>query len=186
LETDKYNCGVRSGAVIVQAGSDQISHENADEGVNLISHDIAALRVHRTAARDWLTGVEQSGRPVGRPGVLQELELKGVKARVHLAEFGSEDDARAEAASYVTNMAAVFYPGVIEGTTNKLVVDQSWYSRNSNNTALLIRTGKTLALVSCRNGTSDEQKETVVVLAARIADKVRSGKRVIVPKLAAN
>jgi hypothetical protein len=36
---------------IVQAGSDQTSHEAEDEGVNLSSPDIAALRVLRACLR---------------------------------------------------------------------------------------------------------------------------------------
>jgi hypothetical protein len=173
---------ILSTGAMAQTNHNQLDREMEDMAVNLCSQDIAELHVHRTSARLWVTGVDQFGKPQGQLGVLQELEMHGIKGRVHLAEFRSEDDARAAAASYVTNMAAVFHPGAFRNATNKLVVDQSWYSRDGGNTVLLVRTGKTLALVSCRGGTDDQQGETSVTLAAHIADKVRSGKRVIFPQ----
>lgn len=167
--------------VLAQTNQNRVDGEIEDSNVILRSQEIPGLQVHKTMPGEWITSFDQSGKPPGQPGVLQQLEVQQVKARMHLAEFNTENEARLAAAHYITNMASVFSPGIWQNATNQSIGDESWYGHDTGNTTILMRTGITLALVSCHTGTREQQEGVAIMLAVRIAAKIRAGKRVIVP-----
>jgi len=168
--------------MMAQTNQNPVNQESGDANVILGSQELPELHVHKTMLRDWITNVDQLGKPHGRPGVIQEVEIRGIKARVQFAEFSSENEARLAAAFYITNVASVFNSGIWGTATNKFIVDESWYSLDSGNTAILMRSRETLFLVSCRTGTREQQADASVKLAVRITDKIKTGKRVILPQ----
>lgn len=105
--------------VMAQTNLNLVNGQSQESSLILQSQEIPGLHVRMTRPRDWVTKFGQKGKPPGQPGVYQEFEMQNVKGIVHLAEFTAEDEARLAAAHYVTNMAAIFSPGIWAGATNK-------------------------------------------------------------------
>lgn len=146
----------------------------------LQDNEVVGIKIERTGIRPWWKGVETNGKPEEAIGLEQYAIIQGVKARIHYAEFDSDEDAHRAAEFYSKNMASIFYPGLWNGSLNKSVGDESWYFSDVT-TGLLIRSGRTCFLISCRDGDLEKRKQVAELLAKQIEHKIKNGGRVIVP-----
>lgn len=169
----------------------QIAHAEDDLGerksgqtntilqATLQDNEVVGIKIERTGIRPWWKGVGTNGKPEEAIGLEQYAIIQGVKARIHYTEFDSDEDAHKAAEFYSKNMASIFYPGLWNGSLNKSVGDESWYFSDVT-TGLLVRSGQTCFLISCRDGDVEKRKQVAESLAKRIEEKVKKGGRVIV------
>lgn len=176
-------CVVRSSRVGVAANADSPKEKGGTvTNAVLQERDLPGLKLRRVHPRRWVTALDPQRRPLGTDGLEQEWEIGGVRAMVHYAEFPTNDEAH-QAAEYVTrNVAAVLEKGIWSGAHHKAIGDESWFSRDAGNAALLVRSARVCILVGCIEGDADKQTHAAEALAKRIVDKVSSGGRVIIPK----
>ncbi len=149
--------------------------------VVLQRNEVSGFAVRREMPRQWWKGRDSSGRPMEATGVVQEGDLAGTKVQIHYCEFADTGEAHKAAEFHARNMAAVFQRGLWSGAEHKVIGDETWFSRDGANLALLVRSGRTCVLVSCVGGDAEKQKRIAGTLGGRIVDKISSGSRVMVP-----
>ena len=142
------------------------------------SNDVAGVAIHRTAIREWVTSINAAGKPLGMQGIVQEVEVQGIKARIQYAEFESDEDAHQAAEFHVENVASIFQRGLWEAARRQLIGDETWFSRNAETLAILFRSGKICALVSCHGTDTAKLGRVAEMLAERIVHKANKGARV--------
>lgn len=146
----------------------------------LQDNEVVGIKIERTSIRPWWKGVGTNGKPEEARGLEQYATIQGVKARIHYTEFDSDEDAHRAAEFYSKNMASIFHPGLWNGSLNKSIGDESWYFSDVT-TGLLVRSGRTCILISCREGDVEKRKQIAELLAKQIEQKIKKGGRVIVP-----
>lgn len=163
----------------------QATNAQPDSGGNMAKNSIllqtnepSRVVVQKTAEWPWVTDIAPSGKPLSSHGILQEVETEGVKARIHYAEFDSDDAARQAANFHVGNMSLIFNSGLWDGAKHESIGDQTWYARGPATLAVLVRSGKTCILISCRDGDIDAQARIAEKLAERLVQKAKQGARV--------
>jgi hypothetical protein len=142
--------------------------------------DIPGLKIEKTSMRPWCKELDVKRMPVETKGVEQYVAIQGTKALMLYAEFVNTNEAHKAAEFYSKNMASIFLPGLWDGAQKAPIGDESWYF-NDVTTGLLIRSGRTCFLISCRDGDVEKRKLIAEAIAKRIEDKVKLGGRVIVP-----
>ncbi len=147
----------------------------------LQENEVNSLKIHKEMSRHWWKGRDSDGGSMESPGLVQEGEVNGVKVRVHYCELTSNDEAHEAAEFYAHNMAAIFKKGLWAEASQKDIGDESWFSYDVGNIALLIRSGRICALVSCRDAEAEKQKQVAELLAKQIVKKAALGGRVIIP-----
>lgn len=153
-------------------------HMTSTNDILLRADEVSGVAIRRTVDRPWVTGIPPSAKPLSSHGVLQEVEVEGVKARIHYAEFDSEDDARQAAGFHINNMALIFRNGLWNGAKHKSIGDETWFARGPVSLAVLVRSGKTCFLISCREGDFEAQARIAEKLASRLTFKAKHGARV--------
>lgn len=156
-----------------------VSERDMDKNSILLRTDeLSGVVVQKTTERPWIIGIAPSGKPPSSHGVLQEVEAEGVKARIHYAEFDSDDAARQAADFHINNVAMIFQRGLWDGAKNESIGDESWYARGAANLAVLVRSGRTCILIGVHNGDFRVQARIAENLAERLVQKVKHGARV--------
>jgi len=146
------------------------------------SNDVAGVVIHRIANREWVKSIDAAGKPLGTHGIVQEVEVQGIKARIQYGEFASNEDAHQAAEFHIKNVASLFQTGLWEGAKRQLIGDEVWSSRNAETLAILVRSGKICALVSCHGTDTDKLGRVAEMLAERIVHKAGKGARVPLSK----
>lgn len=166
------------------APAQQISTVNETNQANVVlqTNDIRNTKVYRITRRDWVTAVSSQGKPIGQPGVLQEVEVQMVKVSINYCEFSSKEEAHNAAEFHIKDVASIFQMGMWTNATHKVIGDESWYTEDESAVALLIRSGRVCILLSCREGDREKRRSVAEMVAERIVTNVATGKRVIVPQ----
>ncbi len=156
--------------------------DEQDGSILMQSNDVADVAIHKTAHREWVKSIDAAGKPRGTHGVVQEVEVQGIKTRIHYAEFASNEEAHQAAEFHIKNVASIFKTGLWEGANRQLIGDETWSSRNAETLAILVRSGKICALVSCHGGDTEKRGSVAEMLAERIVHKAGKGARVPLPQ----
>jgi len=145
------------------------------DNILIQANEILGVAVRKTWDLDWVTGIDSSGKPRSSHGVIQEVEIQGVKARIHYAEFSTDDAARGAVDFHINNMASIFRRGLWNGAKRVLIGDETWFDRDPRTLAVLIRSGSICVLICCRDGDIDAQARIAEKLAEHLAKKVKEG-----------
>lgn len=146
------------------------------------SNDVVGIDIQKTANRQWVEYIDATGKPRGTYGVVQEVEVQGVKARIHYAGFASAGEAHQAAEFHIKNVASIFKTGLWDGVQRQLIGDEIWSSRHAETLAVLVRAGKICVLISCHGGDTEKRERVAEMLAERIVQKAGKGARVPLPE----
>lgn len=161
-----------------------LGNEMTDKNSILLrTNELSGVVVRNTNERPWITGLASSGKPPSSYGILQEVEAEGVKARIHYAEFDSYDAARRATEFYIDSISLIFVNGMWDGAKHESIGDQTWHALGPSTLAVLVRTGKTCILISCRDGDIVAQARIAEKLAERLVMKEQQGARVPVSEI---
>lgn len=148
----------------------------------LQDNEVHGLIIRKEIPQQWIKGLDSKGRKYEPLGVSQEAEIADIKVFISYGEFANDDEAHQAAEFHVRDVAAIFHKGMWSGAGQMAIGNESWFARDAGNNALLIRSGRVCVLLSCHGGADKKQKQLAELLTKRIADKVSSGGRLIVPK----
>jgi hypothetical protein len=148
------------------------------QNILLKKDELSGIVIHRTQERPWVTGIPPNGEPSSSHGVLQEVEIEGVKVRIRYAEFQSEVEARQAADFHIHNVASIFQKGFWDVAKRESIGDESWYTRSPAALAVLVRSGNVCFLISVREGDFEKQAHIAEILAERLTSKAKHGARV--------
>lgn len=148
----------------------------------LQSNDIMELVITKTFKSEWTKALDAAKMPKGSPGIVQEVELQGVNARIHYGEFSSDEEAHQAAEYRVESVAGIFWPGLWERARFELIGDETWFGRDSDTLAVLFRAGSICIQISCHDGSSAERERVAEILAERNVNKLG---KIIHPKTSA-
>jgi len=148
--------------------------------------EINDARQERVVSQPWVRALR--GPQSSVTGVVQEMVCRGVKVRIQYGAFEDVAAAHAAALFHVANTSALFQTGLWSRTQGPVVPgaigDESWWTRSDGSQAVLLRSGKICALISCREGDGATRDKVAEEIAARIAAKARTARRVAAPPVA--
>ena len=167
------------GAAVLSAVGVPPADSLAPANAVLAAGELGEARLEHAISQPWVRSLRGQAQTV--TGVVQEVVCRGVKVRIQYGAFEDAAAAHAAALFHLENASALFQTGLWSHAQMPVIGDETWWTRGAGAHALLIRSGNVCALISCRDGDAETRDRVAEEIAARIATKARTTRRVAAP-----